>query len=76
MDNLLKSGPLHILVLVHCTTYEAAVVENILLFLFLASERSKCVNDDSKEQVEDDDDDEEKVQEVEHYSARKKWILK
>ena len=68
---LLKSRPLHILVLVHCTTYEAAVVTNILLFLFLASECGKCVDDDSKEQVEDDDNDEEKVQEVEHYSACK-----
>ena len=60
----------------NCTTYETAVVQDVFLFLFLASKCSKCVNYHSKEQVEHDDDDKEEVQEVKHHPACKQRILK
>ena len=60
----------------NCTAYKATVVQDILLLLFLTSECSERVNDDSEEQVEYNNDDEEKVQEVEHHPAYKQWFLK
>ena len=58
------------------TTYETAVVENVLFLLFLTPECCKSVDDHSKEQVEHNDDDEEEVQEVKHYPAYKQRFLK
>lgn len=57
------------------TTDETGGFQNLLLPLFLTSQVSKGVDDDTKDKVKNDDDDDEKEQKVVNHSSCKQRLL-
>jgi hypothetical protein len=53
------------------TTYEACVPKNFIFSLFLTSQISKCVDDNTKDKIQDDNDNYEEEQQVIHKSGYK-----
>ena len=58
------------------TTDEARILQLFFLMVFLCSEISKGVDDDTKDEVlEDDNDDQEEEGEVVEHSEKEQWLL-
>ena len=54
---------------------EARVSQDFLLGLFLRTEISERIDDDTKDHVEDDDDDDEVEEEVVDHADHEQWLL-
>lgn len=57
------------------TTDEAGGLEDLLFLLFLTTQVSEGVDDDTKDQVEYDDDDDEVEEEIVDDSGWEQWLL-
>ena len=75
IDVVLKSHRSIVKVSTLQTTYEAAVLQDLLLRLFFTSQVSKRVNDHTKDQVQHDDNHDKEKQQIVYNSSSKITVL-